>query len=111
MENHREKFIKAEERANRLADQLQELKNEAESYQQASAALGSSKDRLLDLIDTIETVVEEERNLIEALEKIGLQEILDRITKSEESIQSEVKSQFEEQDEHLESIESGLSRV
>lgn len=83
MEQDVQKFLKAEETAEKLVETLRELHAEATSYQAATKELSAVRERLLGLIASTENVVNDSHQVVELLKEIGGPEILDRLTKLE----------------------------
>lgn len=83
MEKAAEKFLKAEEIASKLAESLQQLYNEANSYHTAKEELESVRKKLLNLIEGTEKAINGSYEIIKTMKEIGTPEILNRIAKIE----------------------------
>lgn len=83
MEKAAEKFLKAEEIATKLAESLQQLYNEANSYHTAKEELESVRKKLLNLIEGTEKAINGSYEIIKTMKEIGTPEILNRIAKIE----------------------------
>ena len=79
MEKSAERFLQAEEAADRLVQSLHELHDEAVSYQTATQELGAARERLVKLIDSMEEIAHGSYEVVQQLKEIGSPEILDRI--------------------------------
>lgn len=83
MEKAAEKFLKEEEIASKLAESLQQLYNEANSYHTAKEELESVRKKLLNLIEGTEKAINGSYEIIKNMKEIGTPEILNRIAKIE----------------------------
>lgn len=78
MEKDVEKFLQAEESAEKLIQTLEKLQTEAKSYQDATNELGIARDKLLELIESTKDVVSNSYEVIKTLKDIGGPEIFKR---------------------------------
>ena len=86
MEKDVEKFLQAEESAEKLIQTLEKLQTEAKSYQSAANELGIARDKLLELIESTKNVVNNSYEVIKTLRDIGGPEIFERFTKLENKL-------------------------
>jgi len=80
MEKEVQEFLEAEETAEKLVQTLKKLHTEATSYQAATKELDTVRQRLINLIESTENVVNGSHEVVEVLKKIGGPEILSRLT-------------------------------
>ena len=92
MEKDIEKFLQAEESAEKLIQTLEKLQTEAKSYQGATSELGVARDKLLELIEATKDVVSNSYEVIKTLKDIGGPEIFERFTKLENKLDESAKS-------------------
>ncbi len=92
MEKDVEKFLQAEESAEKLIQTLEKLQTEAKSYQGATNELGIARDKLLELIESTKDVVSNSYEVIKTLKDIGGPEIFERFTKLEGKLDGSAKS-------------------
>ena len=92
MEKDVEKFLQAEESAEKLIQTLEKLQTEAKSYQGATNELGIARDKLLELIESTKDVVSNSYEVIKTLKDIGGPEIFERFTKLENKLDESAKS-------------------
>ena len=92
MEKDIEKFLQAEESAEKLIKTLEKLQTEAKSYQGATNELGIARDKLLELIESTKDVVSNSYEVIKTLKDIGGPEIFERFTKLESKLDESAKS-------------------
>lgn len=102
MEKEAEKFLQAEETAVRLVATLKQLHTEATSYQTATKELGAVRQRLLNLIESTERIVNGSHEVIKILEEIGGPEILSRLTK----LENKSTEEFAKQSKGLEKVKT-----
>jgi len=76
MEKDVEKFLQAEESAEKLIQTLEKLQTEAKSYQCATNELGVVRNKLLELIESTKDVASNSYEVIKTLKDIGGPEIL-----------------------------------
>ena len=81
-----EKFLQAEESAEKLIQTLEKLQTEAKSYQGATNELGIARDKLLELIESTKDVVSNSYEVIKTLKDIGGPEIFKRFTNLESKL-------------------------
>jgi len=86
MEKDVEKFLQAEESAEKLIQALEKLQTEAKSYQGATNELGIARDKLLELIGSTKDVVSNSYEVIKILKDIGGPEIFERFTRVENNL-------------------------
>jgi len=79
MPQETDKFLQAEEAAEKLTETLKKLHTEATSYQTAKKELDAVRQRLLGLIESTEKVVVDTQETIKTLKAIGGPEILKRL--------------------------------
>ena len=89
MEKEAEKFLQAEETAVKLVETLKQLHTEAISYQTATKELDTVRQRLLNLIESTESIASASHEVIKILKEIGGPEILNRLTKIENKLAEE----------------------
>lgn len=87
MNDYREKFIEAEKQATQLVAQLERLKEEAQSYQEASETLEGTREQLGDLINKTVSLGQAQQELIDVLGEIGTEEIIQVINQSKDKLQ------------------------
>lgn len=107
MEKAAEKFLKAEEIASKLAESLQQLYKEANSYQTATKELEAVRKQLLSLIEGTEKSINVSYEIIKTLREIGTSEILNRIA----SVENKVTDKLNEQSQTLNSLNKYLSEA
>ena len=100
METETEKFLQAEETAEKLVHTLQALHSEATSYQTATKDLDTVRQQLLGLIESTEKVAVDSHESIKVLKDIGGPEILSKL----EHIESNSTQQFESQSKRLDKL-------
>ena len=93
MEKDVEKFLQAEESAEKLIQTLEKLQTEAKSYQSAANELGIARDKLLELIESTKDVVSNSYEVIKTLKDIGGPEIFKRFTKLENKLEETFNKQ------------------
>ena len=79
MSQETDKFLQAEESAEKLTETLKKLHTEATSYQTAKKELDVVRQRLLGLIESTEKVAADTQEIIKTLKDIGGPEILKRL--------------------------------
>ena len=101
MENDVEKFLKAEESAQKLVETLKTLQLEAMSYNTATTNLEYVRKELLNLIGSTEKVALNFNDSIKALREIDTEQILNRVdnTKKEQitKLNSFITQEFSKQ--------------
>jgi hypothetical protein len=93
MEQEAQKFLEAEETAEKFVQTLKQLHTEATSYQTATKELDAVRQRLLGLIESTEKVASGSYEVIKILKEVGGPEILDRITNVENKVSEESTNQ------------------
>jgi len=111
MEKDVEKFLQAEESAEKLIQTLEKLQTEAKSYQGATNELGIARDKLLELIGSTKDVVSNSYEVIKTLKDIGGPEIFERFTKLESKLDESTKSIGNSLDEKFTKIENKLEEA
>lgn len=111
MEKDVEKFLQAEESAEKLIQTLEKLQTEAKSYQGATNELGIARDKLLELIESTKDVVSNSYEVIKTLKDIGGPEIFERFTKLENKLDESAKSIGNSLDEKFTKIENKLEEA
>ena len=111
MEKDVEKFLQAEESAEKLIQTLEKLQTEAKSYQGATNELGIARDKLLELIESTKDVVSNSYEVIKTLKDIGGPEIFERFTKLENKLNESAKSIGNSLDEKFTKIENKLEEA
>ena len=111
MEKDVEKFLQAEESAEKLIQTLEKLQTEAKSYQGATNELGIARDKLLELIESTKDVVNNSYEVIKTLKDIGGPEIFERFTKLESKLDESTKSIGNSLDEKFTKIENKLEET
>ena len=91
MEKEVEKFLQAEESAERLIQTLEKLQTEVKSYQGATDELEVVSNKLLELIETTKNVANNSYEVIKTLKDIGGPEIFERFTKLENKLDESLK--------------------
>ncbi|HQH48058.1 MAG TPA: hypothetical protein PL142_05765, partial [Candidatus Syntrophosphaera thermopropionivorans] len=81
MNKDTDNFLQAEDTAVKLVETLQELHNEATSYQSATQELETVRQRLIGLIESTENIASGSYEIIKILKEIGAMEILERLEK------------------------------
>ncbi len=111
MEKDVEKFLQAEESAEKLIQTLEKLQTEAKSYQGATNELGIARDKLLELIESTKDVVSNSYEVIKTLKDIGGPEIFDRFTKVEnkldegsKNIENKLEEAFNKQSSRIKNL-------
>lgn len=111
MEKDVEKFLQAEESAEKLIQTLEKLQTEAKSYKGATNELGIARDKLLELIESTKDVVSNSYEVIKTLKDIGGPEIFKRFTKLEKKLDGSKKSIENSLDERFTKIENKLEET
>ena len=111
MEKEVEKFLQAEESAEKLIQTLEKLQTEAKSYQGATNELGIARDKLLELIESTKDVVSNSYEVIKTLKDIGGPEIFERFTKLENKLDESLKSVENVLEERFTKIENKLEEA
>jgi len=111
MEKDVERFLQAEESAEKLIRTLEKLQTEAKSYQGATNELGIARDKLLELIESTKDVVNNSYEVIKTLKDIGGPEIFERFTKLESKLDESTKSIGNSLDEKFTKIENKLEET
>ena len=111
MEKDIEKFLQAEESAEKLIKTLEKLQTEAKSYQGATNELGIARDKLLELIESTKDVVSNSYEVIKTLKDIGGPEIFERFTKLENKIDGNSKNIENNLNEKFTKIENKLEEA
>lgn len=111
MEKDVEKFLQAEESAEKLIQTLEKLQTEAKSYQGATNELGIARDKLLELIESTKDVVSNSYEVIKTLKDIGGPEIFERFTKLESKLDESAKSVENSLDERFTKVENKLEET
>ena len=93
MEKEAEKFLQAEETAVKLVETLKQLHTEATSYQTATKELDTVCQRLINMIESTEKVVNDSHEVVKILKEIGGPEILSGLTKLENKSTEEFAKQ------------------
>ena len=111
MEKDIEKFLQAEESAEKLIQTLEKLQTEAKSYQGATNELGIARDKLLELIESTKDVVSNSYEVIKILKDIGGPEIFERFTNLESKLDGSAKSIENSLNERFTKIENKLEET
>ena len=111
MEKDVERFLQAEESAEKLIQTLEKLQTEAKSYQGATNELGIARDKLLELIESTKDVVNNSYEVIKTLKDSGGPEIFERFTKLESKLDESTKSIGNSLDEKFTKIENKLEEA
>jgi len=111
MEKDVEKFLQAEESAEKLIQTLEKLQKEAKSYQGATNELGIARDKLLELIESTKDVVSNSYEVIKTLKDIGGPEIFERFTKLEGKLDESAKNIDNSLNEKFTKIENKLEEA
>jgi len=111
MEKDVEKFLQAEESAEKLIQTLEKLQKEAKSYQGATNELGIARDKLLELIESTKDVVSNSYEVIKTLKDIGGPEIFKRFTKLESKLDGSAKSIEDSLDERFTKMENKMEEI
>ena len=102
MEQEVQKFLEAEQTAEKVVQTLKQLHTEATSYKPATKELNVVRQRLLNLIESTEKVANGSYEVIKVLKEIGGPEILNRLTKLEDKLSEE----FAEQSRSVEKLKT-----
>lgn len=102
MEKEVQEFLEAEETAEKLVQTLKKLHTEATSYQTATKELDTVRQRLINLIESTEKVVNGSHEVVKILKEIGGPEILNRLMKLEDKSSGE----FAKQSKSLEKLKT-----
>lgn len=102
MEKEVQEFLEAEETAEKLVQTLKKLHTEATSYQTATKELDTVRQRLINLIESTEKVVNGSHEVVKILKEIGGPEILNRLMKLEDKSSEE----FAKQSKSLEKLKT-----
>lgn len=100
METETQKFMEAEETAEKLVHTLQALHSEATSYQTATKELDTVRQQLLELIESTEKVLIDSHESIKVLKDIGGPEILSKL----EQIEANSTQQFASQSKRFDKL-------
>jgi|GEM_PF-2456031 len=95
MANYNEKFLEAEEQANRLATQLQELKLRINAHDEAASSLNDAKSAIASLTGELSAISQKWTEMISALSKIDTSAILQAIEKSSVELNSFLRTRYE----------------
>jgi hypothetical protein len=79
MENEVERFLNAEQTAEKLVETLKQLQKEAQNYDTAAKDLESVRQQLLTLIDTTKEICEISYNTIKTLREVNGPEIIAKL--------------------------------
>ncbi len=79
MENEVERFLNAEQTAEKLVETLKQLQQEAQNYDTAAKDLESVRQQLLTLIDTTKEICEISYNAIKILREVNGPEIISKL--------------------------------
>lgn len=102
MEKEVQDFLEADETAEKLVQTLKKLHTEATSYQTATKELDTVRQRLINLIESTEKVVNGSHEVVKTLKGIGGPEILNRLMKLEDKSSEE----FAKQSKSLEKLKT-----
>lgn len=102
MEKEVQEFLEAEETAEKLVQTLKKLHTEATSYQTATKELDTVRQRLINLIESTEKVVNGSHEVVKILKGIGGPEILNGLMKLEDKSSEE----FAKQSKSLEKLKT-----
>lgn len=102
MEKEVQDFLEADETAEKLVQTLKKLHTEATSYQTATKELDTVRQRLINLIESTEKVVNGSHEVVKILKGIGAPEILNRLIKLEDKSSEE----FAKQSKSLEKLKT-----
>lgn len=102
MEKEVQDFLEADETAEKLVQTLKKLHTEATSYQTATKELDTVRQRLINLIESTEKVVNGSHEVVKILKGIGAPEILNRLMKLEDKSSEE----FAKQSKSLEKLKT-----
>lgn len=75
-----QKFLQAEQSAEQLVETLAELKNEAVSYKTSAKELDAVRQKLVGLIDSVQSVAKDAHEVVKLIKAVGGPEILSRIS-------------------------------
>ncbi len=106
MEKEAQKFLEAEEKAHQLVDTLNKLLEEAGSYKTAREELDNVRQRLTNLIDSIEKVAKDSYEIVILLKEIGGPEILGGILE----LKNLIIEGFVMQSENLKEVENKMNQ-
>lgn len=87
-----EKFLEAEQSAQQLLNTLEVLKEEAVSYKTSKKELDAARLHLVSLIEAIQVVAKDTKEVVQILLKIGSPEILRLIDSISKQLQTESDS-------------------
>lgn len=93
MTDYREKFVKAEEEALSLIDELKLLKKEASDYNSASISLQNTQEKVEKLVSEFLRIAKEEQDLINSIKEIDTESIVQEIEKNRTKIEDSSKYQ------------------
>lgn len=106
-----ERFLRAEEEANRLVEELTQLKEETESYQTARKALGEASKGVAGLATRLSDISGRLGGVVETLRSIGTPELLqgqEAVTREVGSLRQDLAST---QESILGTLESTITQV
>jgi hypothetical protein len=95
MTEHTERFLQAEEQADRLVAQLQELKVKIEAHGEAATSLGEARDGIQSLVGDLAVSAEGMRDVIEKLSQIGTPAIIEGLATTRTELTSQLNAQYE----------------
>lgn len=115
MTNEGDGFLRAEEIANELLDNVQRLKNEIEGYATARSHFGEVHQQLVGLSRSLIAISEQSAGIVQGLAEIGTPAILSSIKEAEETVRRShdaAQRTFEEQNSEMKRyIEEMASRM
>jgi hypothetical protein len=112
MEEEAQKFLEAEETAEKLVQSLEELHTEATAYDIALKELNGVRQDLVGLIDSTKQLASGSHEAIKTIRELGTPEILDRITSMQKTTSEEITTQFSDiQGNFNENIKSQFSDI
>lgn len=108
MDDYRQRFLEAEGQASKLAERLEHLKDEIESYAEASGSLRATREDLQGLAKELEGDAVAMRDVISAIEAIGTEKILDSVSDVQKDIRQGMRAMNEHNEGSLASLRKGL---
>jgi len=115
MDDHRQRFLEAEEQAVSLVAELRALKRETSRSRDASSTLQKVGEDLSSLVDRQVAVTDAIQATIKALRQIGTLEILDAVGSLKSEVARDIRQQLErmagDTRQLLEGMESSLRSI
>jgi len=93
MDEEVKKFLEAVEISEKLLEDLKKLHTAATSYQTAREELNLVREKIINLIESVNKLVNDSHEIIKILKEIGMPEVMDKLKKMEERLLEEFDKQ------------------